>query len=434
MKLELASFPVTNVRLNKQTSYKNGLLEVDERGLEASILGDKRIASADLDVAFPNQHTRIINVVDVVEPRVKVSGPGCVFPGILCPPETVGKGRTHRLSGVTVMSSVEYQQTILTGTGAASFTLVDMRGPGVMITPFGSTINIVLTLKLVDGITEQDAHRAIQLAQLQVAQQLAEATRNETPENVEVFELFESDPSLPRVIYVLSNLSIVNDPRPSMLFYGLPLGASLPTFIHPNELLNGVLTPDACHGSAGQCPQTWGWLNCPVVLALLREHGKRLNFLGVILQRTRFLTEHGKHVTAETTSQMARLLKADGVIITNSSGSGNNCMDVMFTLQACESKGIKTVLLTPEWGSTESDVPLPFYVQEATAMVSTGGYVREVKLPAPDKVIGAGDSRATRLFTGDEPFSAWDELTGAWRFLTSGVDWLGVMHNTFKEY
>jgi len=90
-------------------------------------------------------------------------------------------------------------------------------------------------------------------------------------------------------------------------------------------------------------------------------------------------------------SQMARLLRADGAILTRIVTSGANFIDVMLTVQACEKKGVKTVLLTPEWGGKDgADLPLVFYVPEATAMVSTGSFERDVKLGAPTKVIGAG--------------------------------------------
>ena len=130
MKLELADFPVKDFRFGSQTSYHNGILEANKEELVNLILEDKKVTSADIDVAFPGEKTRIVKVRDAVEPRIKVSGPGCVFPGILGPVETVGEGRTHRMSGVTVMPSAEYNPTILSGTGGQNAGIVDMWGPG----------------------------------------------------------------------------------------------------------------------------------------------------------------------------------------------------------------------------------------------------------------------------------------------------------------
>lgn len=436
MRLELVEFPVKDVRLGKQTTrYNNGVLEINKEEMVAHVLQDNRIASADLAAVFPNEQTRVLNIRDVVEPRVKTVGPGCVFPGILGPPKTVGEGRTHRLSGVTVMPSAEYRPTISGGTAAQNTAILDMWGPGAQVTPFGSTINIILLLKLIDSVSEWEAHTTIQLAEFKVASRLAETTRDKPLGNVEVFELFEVDPSLPRIVYILGCLTEVYPPHSHVAYYGLPIQESLPTFLHPNEILDGALTTDARRGNGGYT-STWDWINQPVVLKLLKEHGKRLNFLGTILQRTRFETEFGKQVSAMCASQMARLLGADGTIITRTVQSGNNFMDSMITLQACEEKGLKTVLMTPEWGGAEgTDLPLVFYVPEATAIVSTGSTERKIKLPPPAKVIGIERGKLARLYIGDSPFDPWSELTqDGWRDIIGGIDWFGGMSLTCAEY
>ena len=435
MRLEMAEFPVREARLGNQIKYQNGILEIDKKELLALILEDRRVASADLDVASPGEKTRIVNVRDAVEPRVKVAGPGCVFPGILGPVETVGEGRTHRLSGMTVMASAEYRPTILNGTAAKNAGIVDMWGPASKVTPYGTTINVVLNLDLVDGVTELEAHTTIQMAEFKVAHRLAQTTRDQQPDSIEVFELVDVDPSLPRIVYIVTFLADQNNPHSGEAYYGLPVRESLPTFMHPNEILDGAVTADARQGG-GIHTTTWMWMNQPVILDLLKRHGKELNFLGVIFQRTRFETDFGKQVTATCSSQLARLLKADGAIITRTSTSGNNFIDVMLTVQACETKGIKVVFMTPEWGGKEgTELPLAFYVPGAKSMVSTGSFERDIKVPAPTKVIGAGDLRRVQLYPDDPPFSAWDEHTlPSWFLFTGGVDWFGVMNTTCTTY
>ncbi|MBI4285814.1 MAG: hypothetical protein HY670_07965 [Chloroflexi bacterium] len=434
MRLEMASFPLKDVRIGGQTTYHNGTLEINKEELRRLVLEDKRVLSADLDVAFPGEQTRIMTVRDIVEPRIKVSGPGCVFPGIMGPVETVGEGRTHRLSGCTVIASAEYRPTILGGTAAQVSGFVDMWGPGSLVTPFGSTINIVLILKLVDGVTELDAHSAIQLAEFKVAHELAKTTTDRASENVEVFELSAADPSLPRVVYILGARTAWHEPHSLTAYYGLPIRESLPTLIHPNEFLDGAVTTDTRRGN-GNWIATWGWMNQPVVLGLLREHGKSLNFLGVILQRTRFETEFGKQVSAVCASQMAKLLGANGAVITRTGASGNNFIDAMLTVKACERKGVKTVLLTPEWGGKDgAEMPLVFYVPEANAMVSTGSQDREVKVGAPTKVIGAAN-HSLNILSGNQPVSPWSSVTlGNCAEITGVLDWWGGMRHTRKEY
>jgi len=435
MKLELGTFPVKDVQFSNQTSYNNGVLEVNKDELVTLVLEDRRIESAGLDVAFPGEQTRIVRIRDAVEPRIKVSGPGCVFPGILGPVETVGKGRTHRLSGVTVMPSADYRPTILSGTAAQSSGVVDMWGSVAQVTPFGSTINIVPVLKLVDSVSELEAHAAIQSAEFKLAHRLAETTRDLIPENIEVYELTQADPTLPRVVYILSFLSWWHNPHSQVAYYGLSIRESMPFFIHPNELFDGVVTTDTRHGH-GRKATTWHWMNQPVVYRLLKEHGRRLNFLGVILQRTRYEAELGKQVSGECVSQMAKLLGADGVIITRTTASGANYEDVMMTLQACERKDIKTVLLGPEWGSSDgTELSFPLYVPEATAIVSTGIHESEIKLPVPTKVIGVDKDQLISPEQGDKPFSPWDELTwNSYYNVTGGPDWFGTMNLAGKAY
>ncbi len=435
MRLELANFPVRDVRFNNRIDYNNGVLEINKEDLLASILQDKRVASADLEVVFPNEQARILNVRDVVEPRVKVSGPGCVYPGILGPVETVGEGRTNRLSGVTVMASAEYRPTILGGISAQNTAILDMWGPGASLTPFASTINIVLIIKLVEDILEHAAHSAIQLAEFKVAARLAEATKAKNPENMEVFELSKLDSSLPRVVYVLSVMIVENEPYSHVGYYGLPIQQSMPILMHPNELFDGALTTDTRRGNGGYT-LTWHYMNLPVVLELFKEHGKRLNFLGVIFQRTRFTNEFGKQITAACTSQMAKLLGANGVIITRVNPSGNNLMDVFLTLQACERKGLKTVLVTPERGGPDgTDAALEFSVPEGVSLVSTGSIERTIGLPKPTKVVGVGEGQLARLYVGDPPFDPRGELLrDGWRDIIGGLDWFGGMNITCKQF
>ncbi|MBI4523397.1 MAG: hypothetical protein HY695_06240 [Deltaproteobacteria bacterium] len=428
--LELATFPVKEVEFGNQTRYENGVLEISKEEMISLILEDQRVSFADVDLAFPGERTRIVNVRDAVEPRVKVSGPGSVFPGILGPVETVGSGTTHRMSGITVMPSADFRPTILNGTAAPSAGIVDMWGAGAQLTPFGSLINVVPRFKLRDGVNELEAHGAIQAVELKVALRLAQTTLQGTPEEVEILELTEADPALPRVIYIMTCLTHRYHPyyHSGVAYYGLPIRESLPTLIHPNEIFDGALTTNTYAGG-GMWETTWAWMTQPVALELLRRHGKDLNFLGVILQRTRFENKFSKQVTAECTSQMARLLGADGAIITRIVTSGANFIDVMLTVQACEKKGVKVVLLTPEWGGKDgTDLPLVFYVPEATAMVSTGSFERDVRVGAPSKVVGLGEREQVQVYADDKAFSPWDELTLPSSFLiTGGVDWFGHM-------
>ncbi|MBI4320514.1 MAG: hypothetical protein HY675_18650 [Chloroflexi bacterium] len=428
MRLDLASFPVSDARFDERTRYEDGVLEISKQELLSLVFEDARVASADLDIVFPGEQTRIVNVRSAAEPRVKVSGPGCVFPGILGPVETVGQGRTNRMAGVAVIHSAEYQPTVTAGTGAQGSGVLDMWGPGAELTPLGSTINLVLASRLVGGLTEVEAHSAIQLAECKIARRVAETTRDSDSgiDNIEIFELGKADPSLPRIVYILSFLTEWHLPPASIAYYGLPIWESLPTLVHPNEFFDGAITTDARKGHSSW-PLNWRWMNQPVVLELMREHGKSLNFLGVILQRAGSESEFGKMVAAASASNMAKLLGADNAIITRINPAGISLVDAMLTVQACEKKGIKTVFLTPEACGSDGTGPSFFFtVPEATAMVSTGNLNIEPQMPAPKKVIGCEKGQTIVLRPGVKPIYPWGAIKlDRWTEISEGVDWFG---------
>ncbi len=80
MKLEIAEFPVKQIRLGHRFAYADQVLDVDEGALLALVLEDARITDASLAVAAPGERTRITGIRDIVEPRYKVSGSGQIFP------------------------------------------------------------------------------------------------------------------------------------------------------------------------------------------------------------------------------------------------------------------------------------------------------------------------------------------------------------------
>jgi glycine reductase len=411
MKLEIAEFPVTKIRLGHHCKYANGVLEVDEAGLIALVQEDPRISNASLAVAVPGEKVRLTGIRDIVEPRYKVSGRGQVFPGVLGAVEDVGEGRTHRLSGMTVVAAAEYEGTIRAGTTVQRSAILDMSGPGAEISRFSAYVHLVLSFKIVPGLAELDAHGAIQLAECKVAQRLAQTTEGLLPASISTYDLSEKDPNLPNVMLVQGCITDPPHVHSGVGYYGLSLRDSMATFLHPNELFDGALTVDTTRSGRGYYPATWDWQNHPLVLGLYAEHGKSLNFLGVVLQRIRFETHHGKEVGAQNAARLAKAMGADGVLVTWI-GGGNAFVDVMFTIRACERNGIKTTLVTYENGGKEGrDSPVLFYLPEANALVSTGALDRPLELPPMDQVIGPYERIRIFPFPGAEPVLAGGALS-----------------------
>ena len=388
MRLEIAEFPVSKIRLGNRFRYENEFLDVDEGALTALVLEDSRITEATLAVAAPGEKTRITGIRDIVEPRHKVSGSGQVFPGILGAVENVGDGRTHRLSGMTVIAAAAYDGTIRAGTTIPRSAILDMSGPGAEVSRFSSYLHLVLSFSIAPGLGELDAHSAIQMAEYKVAQRLAQITEDLSPAKISIYDLSEKDPKLPNVMLVQGCITDPQHVHSGVGYYGLSLRNSMATFVHPNELFDGAVTVDTTRSGRGYYPATWDWQNHPLVLELYAAHGKSVNFGGVIMQRIRFENHHGKEVGAQNAARLAKAMGADGALVTWI-GGGNAFVDVMLTVRACERNGIKTTLVTYENGGKEGkDSPVLFYLSEADAVVSTGSLDKVLELPAMDRVVG----------------------------------------------
>lgn len=410
MRLDLAEFPVKQIRLGRGFAYQTGTLEVDSAALVDLVLEDRRITDASVAVALPGENVRITGIRDIVEPRCKVAGSGTVFPGILGPVSNVGMGRTHRLSGMTVIAAAAYEGTIRAGTTVQRSAILDMTGPGAAISRFSKHAHLILSFRIAPGLGELDAHHAIQQAELKVAHRLAKITKPLQPETVTTYDLSERNPQLPTVMLIQGCITETQHVHSGVGYYGMSLRESLATFVNPNEIFDGAVTVDTTRSGRGYYPTTWDWQNHPLILRLYKAHGKELNFAGVILQRIRFETNHGKEVGALNAARLAKAMGADGTLITWI-GGGNAFVDVMFTVRACEQLGIRTTLVTYENGGKHgTDSAVLFYLSEADAIVSTGSLDRPVDLPAMDHTIGPYDEIKIFPFPGAAPVSARREL------------------------
>ena len=410
MQLEMAEFPVGDIQFGRRFAYANGTLEVDTSALVELLLSDARITDAEIAVARPGENTRITGIRDIVEPRWKVAGHGQVFAGIMGPVETVGSGRTHRLTGMTVIAAAAYEGTIRAGTTVQRSGILDMSGPGAELSRFSPYVHLVLSFKIVPGLGELEAHYAIQAAEYKVAQRLAQVTENLTASSSASFDLSTRNPKLPNVMLIQGCVTDPQHVHSGVSYYGQLLRESLATFLHPNEILDGAIGVDTTRSGRAYYPTTWDWQNHPLVMGLYAAHGKSLNFAGVILQRIRFETAHGKTVGAQNTAQLAHALGADGVLITWM-GGGNPFVDVMMTIRACERIGVKTTLVTYEnGGKTGTDSPVLFAVPDATATVSTGSLDRPLDLPAMNRLVGPYKEIKIFPFPGAAPVAAREPL------------------------
>lgn len=394
MRLEVGTFQVKKVSLATTTELVGDELRINKDELIALIMEDTTFRHAELAIVHPGEKTRIVHVLDTIEPRVKVEGPGGAFPGFIGPMDTVGQGRTHRLAGLAVMETAEVPWRQTGGLLRVREGIVDMTGPGADFSPFSQTVNLVLLLELQPDCSDEEYDHAIRLAGLKVADRLAKTTVNQVADESRTYDLRPTDASLPRVVYVHQIQS--QGPFSRTFYYGQHLDQLIPTLLHPNELLDGALVSG---NNVGQSMKTPTWLHCnnPVVQELYDGHGREWTFCGVILSRGHYYGIDEKQRSAHHVAKLAQMLDAQGAVVTWE-GGGNSIIEAMLTVQALERAGIKTTIIAYELGGSDGTATptLLYSVPEADAIVSCGTYERTIELPAVERVVGGQHVRLDR--------------------------------------
>ena len=397
--LELGYIHINDIIIGSESKIENGVLYVDEAAVKALVLEDENLKDVHFDVAKPGESTRITPVKDVIEPRVKVEGEGGVFPGMINKVEAVGSGKTHVLKGMAVVTAgkvVGFQEGV-----------IDMSGPGADYTPFSKTINFVMVCEPADFLLAKEENptlpidnekkpeyeKAVRMAGLKVATYLGELARNLTPDETETFstpnlkEGIELYPDLPRVVYVamLQTQGLLHD----TYVYGVDAKKTLTTMLWPTEMMDGAIVSGNCVSACDKNP-TYIHENNPVVHELFKEHGKTINFVGVIITNEN-VNLADKQRSSDWTAKLCELLGVDGAIVTQE-GFGNPDTDLIMNTKKIELKGVKTTIVTDEYAGQDGKSQSLADADPLADAVVTGGNANQViVLPKMDKVIGMLD-------------------------------------------
>jgi glycine reductase len=382
LKLELGYVFIKDIQFADISKVENGTLYVNKEEVKALILEDQNFKSADVDLARPGESIRIMPVKDVIEPRVKVEGPGGIFPGMVNKVTTVGSGKTNVLKGAAVITTgkiVGFQEGI-----------IDMTGLGAEYTPFSKLNNLVLVCEPIDGLKQHEHEKALRFAGYKVALYLGALAKDLVADEVHTFETptlvegLRMYPDLPRVAYVcmLQSQGLMHD----TYVYGVDAKQTLPTLIYPTETMDGAIVSGNCV-SACDKNTTYHHLNNPVIHDLFEEHGKTLNFVGVIITNENvYLAD--KERSSNWSAKLAEFLGVDGVIVSEE-GFGNPDTDLIMNCKKIEAKGIKTVLITDEYAGRDGTSQSLADADVKADAVVTGGNANEViELPPMEKLIG----------------------------------------------
>jgi glycine reductase len=423
MNLTMESVNVTDIQFSDTTRIQDGVLYVNRDEVKKLIANEEFFDETRVAIAKPGEDTRIINVVDVFEPRCKVDG-GENFPGFLGRLKTAGQGTTRRLKGMAVVLCDRHKHWI------HSKSLIDMTGPGAELGRYGT-----MPLLIVDPTPKTDADdwdlgKALRQAAMRVAVYLARTADDSQVESREVYDISERNPNLPNIGYFYQLYSPQHDAKgvPDPIFYGLPVSATLPLTVNPTEVIDGAVTS----GYTIRMMETYSIQNHPIITELLQRHGKDLNFAGVVLGVCSMEPVRRAVAAMMVGNIMRDVLKADGCIMTKVLGGAPN-VDMGTVASECEERGVKTTLLLQILNTQATlDSEVLFNDKRIDAIVNTGIIFERKNLP----VLGTlhGGTPETPVFNDSKRQKASEPLEMEMRFICGCLNQVGASNLAAVEY
>lgn len=430
MRLEIESIDIKDIKEDFKTYAENGILHINPKELEALILKDRKIQSVDINLVRPEERVRIINIMDVVQPRSKIDQFEADFPGFLGRLQIAGKGRTRSLRGVAVIVSNPCTRRKYSA-------LLDTNGLGAELSKYGKMNNVSIAPYIAEDVEERDFEDAVKIAGFKTAVYLALAVEGHPLDEVEVYDLdipnLKRDTGLPRVAHYYQMYSPQHDHRgiSDPCFYGTQVSDFMPTIIHPNEVLDGGVVGHHTIRSL----DTYTIQNHAVIKELYRRHGKELMFAGVVFGVANIDPLRRKRKALMAANLIKNVLGADGVIITKIHG-GMPHVDVALVGEECEKLGVRTALFTqPLIGVGTLADTLLFNNESLDLIITVGATFERVKLPLEaDRILGG--TAKTKVFLADPGNQyAGDPLIDLEEMLIAGVhDHLGGANIIVKEY
>lgn len=404
--LEVGDFPTHRLVFASKTQYQDRTLAIDREAFVAAIAEPQVLAELEVHLTHPGESCRIVHVLDAVQPMVKIHGRSTVYPGYFGAAIPAGTGRNHRLHGLALIVCAQFPEST-SGALSPHEAIIDMSGPAAPYCAFSDTANVVLVCHPAPGVTNAEFDAALHRAKLKAAVYLAQATATHTPPMSQHYALTPVEAALPRVVFV--NQLHQQGLMAQTFLYGKHTQGLEPTILHPNEMLDGALV----NGNYRQPGRAITYAHCNnyIVRELYQRHGVDVNFLGVVIGRgwqdTQFLKERQGWMMA----RVARVLGAQIAIVTADVGGtgGNNTIDFMQTIKACEQMEIRTVAIMQESGNPDGSEPTVVdHVPEADALVSVGGIGWQTPVaPAVERVIGGTTVRPS---IAEEPQDACEAL------------------------
>ena len=388
MKLKIGNFQVKKVLLGNENSFKEGTLTIiKEDAINYLKDLDSHLTDVDIVIANPGDDTRIVPVVETIEPRCRVDG-RTLFPGVTGEVSPCGDGELKALKGccVTVVAK-EY--------GSFGDGVIDMGGEGAKHTYWSKLINICLvgdTDEEFERHEQQKCNHALRWAGHRLAEYIGKIVKSMSAESFEEYN-FEPVASRQKKNNGLPNVAIVLQPQSQMealgyndLWYGWDMNKYLPTYVSPTEVLDGAMISGSFMPASSKW-STYEMQNFPTIKELFEQDGKTLNFCGVIMSMLNVALDQ-KERAAVMVRNMALNLGIDYAIVTEE-GYGNPDADYVRCQVILEDAVIPVVGISNECtGRDGFSQPLVTLDSKLTALVSTGNVSELSILPACKTVIG----------------------------------------------
>lgn len=391
-KLEIGNFHVKDIQFGEKTSFTEGILTVNKEEAVANLDPQGKLKNIELHIVHPGDNVRIVPAKAAVEPRFRPDGRS-LFPGYTGPVTTCGDGVLYAMKDMSVIVCGKY--------GNMCDGMIDMSGPGAKHSPFAEKVNLVIYAERVDekdlDVTLREEGE-LRMAPHLLAEYLGKALEGQEPEEWESFQLEEGkkearEKQLPRVAFYMTTCSQL-DPGVNDIFGGRDCKNLYPQLMHPNELLDGYLVGGL--GLMGQGLYTYDMQNLPMIKRLYEEHGKTMEFVGVVLVPGD-VSDDIKLGNRVRSGEIADILELDGAVVAEWAGGSNIDVDFFYTVAELTDRGLKVVGMTSEHGGKMMVDP------KGDAIVSCADTGAVIELPAMDKVIGDDESLVRDYFYGSWP-------------------------------
>jgi len=377
MKLQMLEHTATNIQFGPHTVYDGELLTLCKEDARRLLPVGGAVRLQDVIIAMPGSSLRFGPVLDITGIRCGIDG--SAFPGI-CGQAQNGEVRTiHTVKNVAL--------TVVANLPGIQEGIIDMTATAH--SPFSRMMHFVCILDVDQGSNREEADAVLRRFQCRLAEFIASHAVHLTPfESREMHWPLPACPELPKVgfVYLVQGQGALR--RTYFRGTGLDLFPEpfTPREVSPLDILSGTLVSGnyvlCCNKSCTYIHQ-----NNPVIIKMLAEHGRTLDFQGVIMTNEASATE-GKESNSRMLAELARERGWQGGVV-NQEGGGNADTDSMLACRELEKRGIATVLLLNEFAGPDGLTPsLAETTPEATWIVSTGNNDFFLHLPTVEKAEG----------------------------------------------